>query len=220
MVQQQRIGDEQQPLVIVDGFSGDAAALRAAAAASAFGPAGQHYPGLRAPLPPDYMRVQLPRIAGAMGRAFGRFRRLRVVDASFSIVTTPPGALDVRQRLPHVDAYGADRIALVHYLSPAARDGTAFYRHRSTGYETIDAARAPAFFATLDRELAECAPPPGYIAGDTDRFACIGRAEAREDRAILYRSFALHSGAIAPDAPLSADPATGRLTVTAFLAME
>jgi hypothetical protein len=29
----------------------------------------------------------------------------------------------------------------------------------------------------------------------------------------------LHSGAIAPDAALSADPATGRLTITGFLSV-
>ncbi len=214
------VGDERQPLAVVDGFAADPDALRAAAMAAAFAPAGQHYPGLRAPLPPDYLRQHLPVIAEAMGRAFGRFRRLHVIDASFSIVTTPPDALHPRQRLPHVDAYGAERIALVHYLSPTAVDGTAFYRHRATGYETVDAARAPGFFATLDDELAADPPVAAYIAGDTAQFACIDRVAAAYNRAVVYRSFALHSGAIGPGATLSVDPATGRLTITGFLAME
>jgi len=218
-VTQCRIGDEEQPVVVVDGFAPDAAALRDAALAACFGPAGEHYPGVRAPLPAGYMDACLPRIAQAMGRSFGRLRRLRVIDASFSIVATAPGALQPRQRLPHVDAYGAERIALVHYLGPEPH-GTAFYRHRATGYETVDATRAPAYFAAVDRELCGEAPPSGYIAGDTAAFACTARFDARFDRALLYRSYALHSGAIPPDADLSADPARGRLTVTAFLAME
>ncbi|WP_447406945.1 DUF6445 family protein, partial [Clostridium perfringens] len=76
-----------------------------------------------------------------------------MVDASFSIVTTPPEKLDVRQRVPHCDAFRADRIALVHYLAPEGGDGTAFFRHRSTGFETIDEERAPIFFGQLDAEF-------------------------------------------------------------------
>ncbi|HVF94558.1 MAG TPA: DUF6445 family protein, partial [Sphingomonas sp.] len=86
--------------------------------------------------------------------------------------------------------------------------------------ETVDDERAPAFFAAVDRELAAGAPPPGYIAGGTPNYECIDRVDAAYNRAVLYRSYALHSGAIAPDASLSSDPARGRLTITGFLAME
>ena len=214
------IGEEAEQLVTIDGFAPDPAALRAAAIAASFGPAGEHYPGIRAALPPGYFRDRLPLIASALGRNFGRFRRIHVIDASFSIVTTPPSALSVKQRLPHVDAFGRERIALIHYLSPDGGAGTAFYRHRATGYETIDDARAPTYFETLDRELGDGAVPTGYIASDTALFAQTKRVEAHYDRALLYRSCLLHSGAIASDAVLSPDPARGRLTVTAFLALE
>lgn len=220
-VERSLIGLEREPLVTIDGFAPDPDALRAAAAAAVFAAAGQHYPGVRAPLPPDYLRDQLPLIAQAVTRAFGRCRRVHVVDASFSIVTRQPHALHVRQRLPHVDAYGRERLALVHYLSPSDRDGTAFYRHRSTGYETIDDARAPAYFARLNEELeAGAAPANGYIADDTALFERTALTPPRYNRALLYRSCMLHSGAISPDAPLSADPGQGRLTVTGFFAVE
>ena len=205
------IGAEAEPLVTIDGFaSADADALRAAAIATPFAPADQHYPGIRAALPPGYLHGRLPLIASALGRSFGRFRRIHVIDASFSIVTTSPTALSVKQRLPHVDAFGRTRIALIHYLSPEGGDGTAFYRHRATGYETIDEDRATTYFETLDRELREGDAPAGYIAGDTALFAQTERVEARYDRALLYRSCLLHSGAIAPDAMLPADPTAGR----------
>lgn len=215
----ERIGRDAQPLVVIDGFAADPDALRDAAIGARFDPAGQHYPGIRAPLPADYWQRQLPVIARAMGTSFGRFRRLRVIDASFSIVTVDPAGLRVQQRLPHVDAYGEDRIALIHYLAPEDAGGTAFYRHRATGFETVDEARAPTYFAAVERDLAEYAPT-GYIAGDTAAFAQTHATAARWNRALVYRSFVLHSGVIAPDAALSPDPASGRLTVTGFLAME
>lgn len=212
------IGREGQPLVVIDGFAADPDALRAAAAASRFAPARQHYPGIRAPLPPDYMLAQQPVLATVLREVFGHRRSMRVLDASFSIVTTPPEALSTEQRLPHVDAFEPGRIALVHYLASRSEEGTAFYRHRSTGFETIDEARAGAYFERLGRELREGGPPPAaYIAADTPLFEQLVRIEARYNRALVYRSAVLHSGAISPGATLCADPTSGRLTITAFL---
>jgi hypothetical protein len=215
-VRVEQVGDEAQPLVTFDGFAADPDALRGFAAAAAFEPGRQHYPGVRAALPETYLTGQLPAIASA-AQAFGRVGLVEVIDASFSIVTTSPGALSVPQRLPHVDAFDEDRIALVHYLSHCS-GGTAFYRHRATGFETVTETRREIFFRHLDTELRHGGPPaPAYIDGDTPLFERIHAAEACYNRALLYRSWNLHSGAIAADAPLSADPAEGRLTVTAFL---
>lgn len=216
----ERIGREGEPLVVIDGFAPDPDALRTAAREAVFEPAGEHYPGIRAPLPPDYLHGRLPLIARQIGRHFARCRRVHVVNASFSIVTAPPTALTVKQRLPHVDAFGAGRIALIHYLSPEGGDGTAFFRHRATGFETVSDDRAPAYFDALSAELADSPPPLAYVADDTPLFERTLAAEARFNRALLYRSYLLHSGAIAPDAALSPDPATGRLTITAFFQIE
>lgn len=213
-------GAEAQPLCILDDFAPDPAALRGYAAAARFEAAHNHYPGVRAELPPeDYLAHQMPLIAAAVAEAFGRRGPVEVIDASFSTVCTPADALSVPQRLPHCDAFTPDRIALVHYLSQSP-DGTAFFRHRSTGFETVDEARRDLYFRQLDTELRYTGPPvPGYVAGDTPLFECVRVAEARFNRALLYRSNNLHSGAIAPGAALSADPRDGRLTVTAFLSV-
>lgn len=213
------IGDEAQPLCMLDDFAPDPGALRDFAAAAAFEAALHHYPGVRAALPEGYFAARLPAIAAAVAQAFGRSGPVEVIDASFSIVCTPAEALSVPQRLPHVDAFTPDRIALVHYLS-ADHDGTAFFRHRSTGFETVDEARRDLYFRQLDTELRYAGPPaPGYVAGDTVQFECIHVAEARFNRALLYRSSNLHSGAISPGAALPANPRDGRLTVTAFLSV-
>ena len=213
------IGTEAQPLVILDDFASDPDGLRRFAQATEFVPALNHFPGVRAGVPAEYLTVQLPLVAAAAA-AFGRTGPISVVDASFSIVSTPPGDLTVPQRLPHIDAFTEDRIALVHYLSPDDGDGTAFFRHRATGFETVDDARRDLFFRHLDMEMRHGGvPPPRYVLGDTPLFECVRTEPARYNRALLYRSWNLHSGAISPSHALSADPGTGRLTVTGFFSI-
>lgn len=211
-----RIGAEGQPIAIVDGFHPDPDSLRAAALAAVFEPGRHHYPGIRAALPGDYFARVRAALAPVLREVLGAANGVELLDASFSIVTTPPDELAVEQRLPHVDAVRPGRIALVHYLSEG--EGTAFFRHRATGFETIDAARSPGYLATLSAELRADPPAAAYPFGDTALFERIAHVEARANRAVIYRSALLHSGAISPDAVLDADPATGRLTITAFLA--
>lgn len=212
-----RIGHEGEPVVIVDDFVADPQALRAHAAAGTFVAAGDHYPGLRMALPGTYLGEVSDTLALVFGEAFGATGRVRVLDACFAMVTLPPSALTLVQRLPHVDATAPGRLAMVHYLAGEDLGGTAFYRHRSTGFETINDDRAADYFAALGRETA-LHPPDGYIAGDTPLFERIDAVAARFNRAVFYRSHLLHSGAVPPDAALPPDPQTGRLTVTAFFA--
>lgn len=211
------IGQEQQPIVVIDGFHPDPQRLCLAAQSMPFEPAHRHYPGIRAPLPPDYFaQVRLP-LVSALVEVFGHAGAIDLIDASFSIATTPPAELTIEQRLPHVDAVQPNRIALVHYLSRDDRNGTAFFRHRATGYETIDEQRSTAYFARLNGELRHAAPPQAYVDDSNSLFERIEVVEALYNRAVIYRSANLHSGAIRPGSRLDADPATGRLTVTAFL---
>lgn len=208
---------EEQPIVVIDGFHPDPDALRTFAGTAAFAAAHRHYPGVRAALPSDYFTRVGPALATAMRDVFGHADGVTLLDASFSIVSTPPADLTIAQRLPHVDAVQPGRIALIHYLSRDDGDGTAFFRHRTTGFETIDAARSETYLAQLNAELGVNAPPPAYVADNTPLFERIAHVPATYNRALLYRSAILHSGAIRPDAPLDPDPLTGRLTVTAFL---
>lgn len=213
------IGREREPVVVIDDFAADPDALHAFATTRAFGPAAHHYPGIRAALPDDYLPTQLRGIVAVLAEAFGNAGSVEVIDASYSIVTTPPGNLSVSQRLPHCDAHARSRVALIHYLSDDS-DGTAFFRHRSTGFETVDERRTTIYADQLAAELRHGGPPPAaYIAGDTSLFERTMIAEAHFNRALLYRSCLLHSGAIAPDAALSPDPAAGRLTITGFLSV-
>jgi hypothetical protein len=212
-----RIGQERQPIAIVDHFHPDPEGLRAFACAARFETARRQYPGVRADLPDDYFRAVRPALTTVLSQVFGHRSGVSLLDASFSMVTAPPATLTVEQRLPHFDAVDPARIALVHYLGAVDRGGTGFYRHRATGFEMVDAARASTYMAAVNAEVASAPPPAAYIDGSTNRFERISAVDAHHNRAVIYRSALLHSGAIPQDAVLSADPAEGRLTVTAFL---
>ncbi len=212
------VGTERQPVVAIDHFHPAPETLRDHAAGTGFQPAERHYPGLRAALPASYFDAVRAPLLHVLREVFGYPGGVELLDASFSIVTTKPADLSVAQRLPHVDATDPRRIALVHFLQPGGGDGTAFFRHRATGYETISAARAPAYRRTVEHETAASPPPAAYIADDNGAFERLASIDGAYNRAILYRSCLLHSGAISPAATLSADPARGRLTVTAFFA--
>ena len=220
-IRARRIGREGLPIALIDGFAKDPDALRQHALGQTFTAARDHYPGVRAPLPPGYIHAQAPLLATVLDAVFGAKTAARVLDAAFSMVTTPPDALGLHQRLPHIDATAPGRIALVHYLSPAPTAGTAFFRHRATGFEFVDAARSTGYFDTLNAEVQSgTAPSAGYIASDTALFERTHRVDAAYNRAVIYRSNMLHSGAIEAETLLSCDPAVGRLTVTAFLTLD
>jgi hypothetical protein len=212
----ERHGAEAQPVVVIDHFA-DAERFRDDAAFLSFAPMGPHYPGLRAVVAPAMLRDLLARLAPVVAEVFGG-GDLEVVDAFYSIVTTPPAALTPIQRLPHFDEVSPTRLALLHYLSPDESSGTAFYRHRSTGFESIDAVRLASYRAALDEDLRKYGiPDPRYIAGDTPVFEQVASYSGRFNRAILYRSNTLHCAQLPDDMTFDADPGTGRLTVNTFL---
>lgn len=214
----QRLGRESEPLVIIDDFTGQPDRLRGMGMAAQYHPAGVDYPGQRALADPSYLDLRRELMMQVMARAFGLSRGVRCEVAAFSLVTLPPAALSPRQRIPHHDHSDAGRIAIMHYLGGAETGGTAFYRHRRTGFEAITPEREAAYAAALAADEREFGPPPlGYPMGDSDCFEQIGAVEARVDRLALYRGRQLHSGIIPDPAVLSDDPARGRLTVNMFL---
>jgi hypothetical protein len=101
---------------------------------------------------------------------------------------------------------------LLHYLSDTP--GTAFYRQRATGIEMVGKGNVEAFIAAA-RPAAEAAQ--GYIRASDDHYEQIGMVEGVADRLVIYRGALLHSGVIAPDMELSADPLAGRLTANLFV---
>ena len=217
-----QIGREQEPALIVDGVMRDPGQLVDYAAEEGVFEAGPNlglYPGVRAAAPLDYVET-LVRAADPMIRqAFGIGEAaLAKAECSFSMVTTPPTALEPLQRIPHIDTTYPLQFALLHYLCTDDHGGTAFYRQRLTGFEVISAERQADYLSAREKEFAESeVEPEGYITSSTATYEQTHAFNARFDRLLIYRSCVLHSGIIGPGGWNSADPRTGRLTANIFL---
>lgn len=212
------MGKEGEPLVIIDGFSGDVDALLHAGYDATYRHAGASYPGIRSWADPSYLDRRRPLMLQIMQRVFGFGRGVRLDASTFSLVTLAEAQLAPLQRIPHYDHAGGEVVAVMHYLLGPESGGTAFYRHRRTGYETITPARENSYNAALAQDEREHGmPAPRYFHGDSDWFEQIDEVEAQPDRLILYRGRQLHSGVIPDPALLSRDPRRGRLTINMFL---
>ncbi|MDP1026707.1 DUF6445 family protein [Sphingomonas sp. KR1UV-12] len=214
----EHVGHEREPVVVIDGFAPDPARLIAEACAAPLAALGAYYPGVRAPVDRAYLAEVGPVLAAAARQVFGFTHRLAFDRALFSLTVTPPAALTLAQRLPHIDDVAPGKLAVVHYLGEQDWGGTRFFRQRRTGFETVGPDRHRAYLDALATDLRQHGEPvPGYIDGPTPLFAPIAQVTARPNRAVLYRSNLLHCAAIDNAVALPADPATGRLTVASFL---
>lgn len=209
-------GAEREPVVTIDDFAPDPAALFKTACAQSYRPIGLHYPGVRAQADPAFLADRMNVLRDVLTTCFDCASGAALVESAFSIVTTSPDDLTPIQRIPHFDTTDPGRLALLLYLCDESGGGTAFYRHSSTRFETISADRHSEYTAALQGEALQL-PSSGYVAGTTDLYEETGRVEARFNRLAIYRGYRLHSGVIPPGLPLSADPKQGRLTVNIFL---
>ncbi len=214
------VGNEHSPVLVVDNFLSDPEVLiDYAATHSAFeSVTDAFYPGVRAPIPQIYTFAVRAFLGDLIGAAFdlGASRVVKEL-ATFSLVTTPQSKLQVLQRLPHFDNTDDRQIAVLHYLCPGRLGGTSFYRHRSTGFETIRPHRLANYTKAINAELtAQGEPPFEYVNGDTPLFERIASFEAAPNRVLIYRSISLHSANIAQDFAFDNDPRSGRLTANTF----
>jgi hypothetical protein len=219
------IGAEQRPLAIVEDFARDPAALIAYAQSGEPFRAtpADLYPGVRKSAPPEYAEDFCVRYGDVLRKSFGLPDGCvpRVIFSSLSITTTDPQRLRPVQRVPHFDTSAANQLAIVHYLCGPEHGGTSFYRHRSTGYETISQERIHRYAETLKRQvMTEYAPPAKYMDGDDPLFIRIATFEARCNRALIYPSNVLHSGDIRRISSPEAAPRDARLTVNSFVRFE
>jgi Family of unknown function (DUF6445) len=216
------VGHEAEPVMVVEDAVSDPWGLVACAAHDTqFEPARatkNFYPGLLAPAPLAYVSGLVRALDPMIRKTFGLTDvKPGRASCNFSIVTAEPKHLNLAQRLPHVDTVDPLQFAILHYLCGPQFRGTAFYRHRATGFETLTPERTASYKRTLDAELDLHPPQAGYIVGDTPLFAQTAQVGAAFNRVIVYRSRLLHSGQVDASAGLSPDPEQGRLTANIFL---
>jgi hypothetical protein len=216
-----RHGTEQQPVFVIDDYLDDPdAMIDLAANGPTFGPMGPYYPGIRSPFPNDHLPSLLAPLARILPLTpdFSR-GSMGLRECSFSLVTTKPQDLMPIQRLPHFDSLEHGLIAALLFLGKdGPNGGTAFYRQRSTGFETVDAGRYPQFEAALNRDVAiHGLPPQDYIGDDNPMYETLAVHEGKFNRMLVYASANLHCGRLPDRFAFETDPRKGRLTVNAFL---
>ncbi len=216
-----RFGHEAEPIVVIDGFSGWSDGLAANAKDAAF-EAVSGYPGIRAAINPrDYVAQsdKASVLARALREQFAFDGKVRFESCCFSIVTVQPDQLAPQQRIPHFDEARAHVVAIVHYIRAQPESGTAFYRHRRSGFEAITPDRLREYEVNKAADDAEFgAIPARYQRGNCERYELIGQISARPDRLIAYRGRQLHSGNIIGAVPAPSRAVhDGRLTVTGFI---
>ena len=212
------IGREQHPLLILDHCLADPDHVLDIAAQAQFARHGPYYPGIRAPVPQGAALDLITPLSAQLEQAFALPAPPQFDECYLSLVTTPAQDLQPIQRLPHFDGLEPDRLAVLLYLDRAERGGTAFYRQRATGFETVDADR----FAQFEQSLAAAAaqhgmPPCDYIRGDTPLYEQLFRVAGRFNRMVIYRGNSLHCADLAADFQPLVDPLRGRLTLNLFL---
>ena len=218
-LQSLRIGREQAPLVVIDDFAESPDALVDHAAGKVFADVASYYPGVRAKVPLTYQQFVIATLRPIVAEQFGlNAANLRFSACYFSLVTTQPSQLTYLQRIPHIDSLLPNELAFVHYLFRAEYGGTAFYRHRATGFESVDAVRRAEYWRHVEAEQASPeAPAAAYILGDTALYEETARQDGAFNRLLLYRRNSLHSAALGADFVPSADPRKGRLSLNGFL---
>lgn len=220
-VRVEHVGREREPVLIIDDVLRFPDALVDYAADEVpFKPAWRPddgFPGVRAPAPLNYVRSLAQAVDELVVSTFALGAvKLARAECSLSVVSMPAETLAPRQCIPHVDTADPLQFAYLHYLCDPRLGGTAFYRHRATGFEAITPERWDEWQAVRAREI-EDAPPQGYIAGDTAEYLQTGAVDAVFNRLVIYRSRVLHAGLIPPDIALSPLPREGRLTANIFV---
>ena len=213
------IGREGAPLLVIDNFIMQADALVNAAVGLHFTQQGQAFPGIRSLAPPIYHQMAFTELQPVLAEHFELdFSAFKFSMCHYSLVTTPPERLGMIQRIPHVDSFEKSGLATVHYLFRRNLGGTAFYRHRKTGFEYVDATRKLEYFRSLEAENGgPDMPGAEYINGDTPLFEQIGKQEGVFNRLLIYRRNSLHSGCIDKDFVPDPNPLSGRLSINSFI---
>lgn len=210
------LGQEKNPVLVIDDvFSAPEQLVDLARKSDFQPPNGTYYPGGNAPLPRAYHEALLAGLKPSLSRAFQFAPETAYrVHGFLALATTPLSEFGPYQKIPHYDQPSPRHLAMVHYLNHQKAQGTGFFRHEATGFETVSEARRDHYIATVAEEI-KTSPPEGYCGPQTANYAMTGAVEMRFNRMVIYQAHLLHC-ALFEGVDLSPDPARGRLTANSF----
>lgn len=211
--------DPQIAVYVVDDFLANPELLLEYAKNKAyFGKVGDDktaYPGIRDRLPRSYEH--------AMGKVielvYG-FHNPLIHRCMISLTTLKPTQLSAAQKMPHVDAFGDDQYAAVHYLCGEPHGGTSIYRYRLRNLVRIRHDDRDVMNEMIEnvRRLPE--EHSGYLNGDTSLYKQELVINAKWNRLVLYPSNLLHCALLSSPNSLDSDVSKGRLSVASFFRLE
>lgn len=221
------MGDEKNKVLCFDDFLTDPNALIDHALQSTFSPyaaAAQRkgYPGVRAPAPVEFGSQLRERLGEIVKREFAipASAKITPLQDAMCLMTVPETELGPLQRIPHFDASNPQFFATLLYLCGEEHGGTGFYRHNSTGYETITPERCDKYLDASYEELNATKPDRHYFSESNNFFTKVGFIPARFNRLVVYRGCVLHSANILSGLSLNPDPGAGRLTANIFFSFD
>ena len=177
------------------------------------------YPGISLAIDPGAAHAMREYFAFHMRRHFDARRIVRML-CRYSMVTLAPEELRPAQWICHQDPPGEDpslsRLASVLYLfHDEALGGTSFYE-ATRSFEETARVIADASAMTPAQFTGRYGIRASYLCDDNAYFRRVATVPARWNRGVFYSGALLHSGQITAPERLTADPATGRLTVNFF----
>ncbi len=220
-------GDEKNKAIVLDDFHAHPETLVQFAAQSEFAPwpmlaERKGYPGVRTSAPEALGLEVLDRLAPVLRSEFGigSVETLKLQQETLNLMTVPEPELGPLQRAPHFDTSAPNLFAILLYLCDDSHGGTGFYRHRSTGYESITPDRVEHYLDRCFIEFNKYRRPMKYCNESDDLFTKVGFVPAKYNRLVIYRGCVLHSANILGDHSISASATRGRLTANIFVSHE
>ena len=212
---------------VIDDFlanPGDAVTF-ACANADGFEAQERAYPGLVLPVGEEPLRDIYRFIQRELSRLFGFCRGGIDFHTQFSLTTLQPEEFTWIQRLCHSDpglAPGrANYAALLYLFGDPDLGGTGFYRWKDpTFWQEMTAMQRDdpdAGRELLEERFQMFREPPRYMAGSNEAADLLDVVPARFNRLVFYPGGLPHNAHILNPGMLSADPATGRLTLNCFV---
>lgn len=193
------LGKEQQPLLVVDDMLLKPEVLLAwASEGEGFvGDPSNFYPGVRKVLPLSYAQLVTDFLQNQLLPTLNVQGRASVRQSVLAITNQDPQNLLPIQCIPHFDSSDPRQWATVHYLCNEDFGGTGFFRHLSSGFESMTADRQKKYLRLLeDDAFTKGLPEASYLQGGTSLFEETHRVEAKFNRALFYPGNLFHSGLI------------------------
>jgi hypothetical protein len=178
------------------------------------------YPGIRARVPAEFSRPFHRWLNRALHDT-GVLRESSHIDddaSFFSIVNKSRADLLPLQRIPHYDSADPRVFAAVIYLFDRANSGTSFYRHRTTGYETIGDDNKDNYKTALNRNMKNLGPPAReYTNGSNALFERMHSVDSAFNRIVIYSGNVLHAADIDGGLFNGDDNSRWRLTISSLI---